>query len=523
MFLHLESFVGGRWQRGSGHGTALRNPVTGEELARAGAEGIDRAAALAHAREAGGPALRRLSLGERAELLGAVAELLTAKRERYGEIARLNSGNTATDAAIDIDGAIGTLKYYARLGGGLGDKRHLVEGEMLRLGKDPAFQAVHLLVPRRGVAIHINAFNFPAWGLWEKAACALLAGMPVLAKPATATCWLSVEMVRDAVEAGVLPDGALSLLAGEAGDLLDHVRGGDVVAFTGSHDTGQTIRAHPSVLAANVPVNIEADSLNACLLGPEAEPGSAEFDGFVREVAREMTVKAGQKCTAIRRAFAPAERLDAVADALVARLEKTTVGDPANPDVRMGPLVTAAQRDTVRQGLETLGREAERLTGDPATFRPVDADVETGAFVPPTLLRSRDPAGARALHEVEVFGPVATLMPYGDAAEAAALVRRGAGSLVTSIFSADAGFVQDMTLELADAHGRLLVVDESVAKAQTGHGIVMPMCAHGGPGRAGNGLELGGLRGLGLYSQRTAVQGPTARLDELVAAGAPLS
>ena len=517
----LSNFVGGKWVEGSGDGAALTDPTLGTELARASTAGIDMKAALDYARSVGGPNLRALSYGERAGLLGKVVEVLTANKDKYVETAVANSGNTAIDAAIDIDGGIGTCFFYSRLGSKLGDAHALRDGGYDRLGKDEAFQSMHLSVPLEGVAVHINAFNFPSWGLWEKAAVALLAGVPVLAKPATATCLLSNQMVRDVIEAGVLPEGALSLICGSAGDLLDHVTGQDAVAFTGSAETAHMLRANPNVIASGARFNVEADSLNTSLLGPDASAGSPEFDLFVKEVAREMTQKAGQKCTAIRRALVPAGIADAVSEALEARLAKTTVGNPRNEAVRMGPVVSKSQQAAVEDAIAVLAKEATMVTGE--GLDPVDADVEAGAFVAPTLLRCDDPKNGNAVHEVEAFGPVSTLMPYASADEAFALTARGGGSLAASVFTGDEAFARQAALGIGAHHGRVLIVDESVAKSSTGHGIVMPMCVHGGPGRAGGGEELGGLRGLRFYHQRFAVQGNVDRLQAIAADAAEVS
>ncbi len=442
--------------------------------------------------------------------------MLQANREAYGEIALKNSGNTQTDAAIDIDGGIGTLKFFARAGQSLGAAHHLRDGTLIRMAKDDGFQALHVGVPLRGVAVHINAFNFPSWGLWEKAAVALLAGVPVVEKPATSTAWLAQRMVEDVIAAGVLPEGALSILCGGAGDLLDHLTGADVVAFTGSADTAARIRTNAHVAARSVRLNVEADSLNSCILGPDVAPGTPEFELFVKEVAREMTQKAGQKCTAIRRVLAPSHIIGQVADAIAARLAGIKVGDPRTADVRMGPLVNKSQQCAAQEGLAALRREARVVyDGGGLGFAPLDADAAKGAFVPPTLLQADDPAGATAVHEVEVFGPVATLMAYDGADEAFALARRGGGSLVASVFSADGDFIETASLELADSHGRVLALDAAAAKSSTGHGIVMPMLNHGGPGRAGGGAELGGLGALWFYHQRTALQGPADRLKAI--------
>ena len=408
--MKLANYVAGRWVEGTGAGTALIDPVLGTELARASTEGVDMKAALDYARATGGPALRKLSYGERAALLGKIVEVLTANKDKYQATALANSGNTKIDAAIDIDGGIGTLFFYSRLGGKLGDKRALHDGAFDRLGKDEAFQSTHIAVPLQGAAIHINAFNFPSWGLWEKAAVALLAGVPVVAKPATATALLSYQMVKDVIDAGVLPAGALSLICGSARDLLDHVTGQDAIAFTGSAETAHMLRANKTVIASGARFNVEADSLNSSLLGPDASDGSPEFDLFVREVAREMTQKAGQKCTAIRRAFVPKALADKVAGALEARLAKTVVGNPRSEAVTMGPVVNKSQQKAVLDAIKQLCAEASTVLGGEPT--PVDADPGIGCFVAPTLLRCDDPASAKAVHSVEAFGPACTLMPY---------------------------------------------------------------------------------------------------------------
>jgi len=518
--MKLANYVSGKWIEGKGDGVPLVDPVTGEELARATSDGIDLAAALDHARTRGGAALRALTFAERGGLIRAIADALTAKRDDYFDIALRNSGNTKVDAAIDIDGGIGTLKFYASVAKGLGAARYLRDAGYERLGKDEAFQAMHLWVPLHGVGVHINAFNFPSWGMWEKAAVAILSGVPAFVKPATSTCLLTQRMVKDVIDAGVLPDGALSVICGGGRTLPDLVTGQDAVAFTGSADTAHALRANRNVIASAARVNIEADSLNLSLLGPDAKPGSAEFDLFVKEVAREMTVKAGQKCTAIRRALVPAAVADAVTEALAARLGKVVTGNPRNESVRMGPLVNKAQQQTALDGIRQLAAEAQIVVGGGNGFKPVDADAAAGAFVPPTLLRAKSPREGKAIHEVEVFGPVCTVMPYNDAEDAYSLAARGGGSLAASVFTGDDAFAADAALGMAAMHGRILVIDSKVADANTGHGIVMPMCVHGGPGRAGGGEELGGKRGLRFYHQRVAVQANTARLDQLAAGAA---
>ncbi len=519
----LESYLAGQWSRGQAIESELVDPTNGTPLATVSARGLDLDGALKFARQKGGPALRALDFSARAKMLGAIADVLAANRALYEEIAIANSGNTKSDAAIDIDGGIGTLKYYARLGAPLGEAKSFVDGKPVRLTKAENYQAIHLLTPRHGVAVHINAFNFPSWGLWEKVACALLAGMPVLAKPASATCLLSHQMVRDVVAAGILPEGTLSLLCGGVGDLLDHVTGSDVIAFTGSSDTASRIRGHRNVLARGTMVNIEADSVNAALLGPSAAPGSPVFDAFIKEVAREMTVKAGQKCTAIRRVLAPGDRAGAVAEALSARLARVVIGDPRNEATRMGPVVNRAQQAIVLQGIGKLAKEAKLVCGGVQAPKLEGIDGAKSTFVAPTLLKIDDAANVQAVNETEVFGPAATIIPYKDEGEAFTLVGLGGGSLVTSVFADDPGFLARAVTELGASNGRVLAVDPSVTEGHSGHGIVMPQCHHGGPGRAGNGEELGGLNGLRLYNQRVAVQGSTALITSVSANAAPFA
>ena len=513
----LKSYVEGNWKAGTDQGTKLVNPVDGTTVAWASSKGIDLGAALDFARRVGGPGLRKFSYGARAGLLGLVADVLAGKRDRWYEIARVNSGSTKADTALDVDGSIGTLKYFARAGTKLGEASLLAQGTAIRLARDPNFQGCHAGIPLPGVAIHINAFNFPAWGLWEKAAVSLLAGVPVFAKPATATAWLAQEMVEAVIEAGILPEGSLSLLCGPPQDLLDHLRLGDVVAFTGSAVTGAAVRAHPRIREQGVRVNVEADSLNSALLGPDGEPGTPVFQSFVREVVREMTVKAGQKCTAIRRILAPADRAAAVTEAIVAELPRVVVGDPVDEAVTMGPLVNQAQRTAVEEGIRVLAAETE------VAFRStLSSPLNAGAFVPPTLLELRDRSESRLVNELEVFGPVATVLPYRNNEDAFAIARRGGGSLAASVFSADTDYLADAAVALGISHGRVLLVDPSIVDAHTGHGVVLPSLTHGGPGRAGGGEELGGLHGLWFYHQRVALQGSEATLKAVLARAADL-
>lgn len=501
----LANHVAGRWQHGTGPGTELRDPVLGTALVRVDATGLNLPEAFAFAREQGGTALRAATYRERAAMLGAVAKVLQTHRDSYYDIATANSGTVKTDSAVDIDGGIFTLGQYARWGDTLGDVRVLRDGDAIRLGKEPVFQSQHLQVPRPGVALCINAFNFPAWGLWEKAAPALLSGMPVIVKPGTSTAWLTQRMVQDVVNAGVLPAGALSVIAGSSAGLMDPLQPFDVVSFTGSAETAGVVRAHPAVAQRSVRANIEADSLNAALLMPDAAPGSAAFDLLVREVVREMTVKSGQKCTAIRRILVPSTLYAAVAEAVSAQLASVVVGNPRNPEVRMGSLVSRAQFDGVQAGIAALAAHTDVLH-DGRTRPLVDADPAVAACVGPVLLGARDADRATIVHDVEVFGPVATLLPYNDLPHALALAQRGQGSLVTSLYGADDKALAKAAIALAASNGRVHVVTPAVATAHTGHGNVMPMSLHGGPGRAGGGAELGGLRALDFYHQHSAVQ-----------------
>ncbi|MBL8307779.1 MAG: 3,4-dehydroadipyl-CoA semialdehyde dehydrogenase [Rubrivivax sp.] len=510
----LPNHLGGRWTAGTGAGMPLFDPVLGDELVRVDATGLDLPGGFAFARQQGGAALRTMSYAQRAALLGAVGKVLQAHRDAYYAIATANSGTVKNDSGVDIDGAIYTLGTYAKLGAALGERRFLLDGESASLAKDAAFQSQHVQVPTRGLALFINAFNFPAWGLWEKAAPALLAGVPVVVKPATATAWLTQRMVKDVVDAGVLPAGALSIVCGSSAGLLDALQPFDVLSFTGSADTAATLRRHAAVAERSVRVNIEADSINAALLLEGEAPGSAAFELLVKEVVREMTVKSGQKCTAIRRVFVPQALYGQVAEAVSARLARTTVGNPRNESVRMGALVSRAQLAAVREGLEFLKAQAEVLH-DGATHALVDADPAVACCVGPTLLGAHDADGAHRVHATEVFGPVATLVPYRDAAHALALVRRGEGSLVASLYGSDDAQLATAALELADSHGRVHVINPAAAAVHSGHGNVMPQSLHGGPGRAGGGEELGGLRALNFYHRRAAIQAAPGVLSAL--------
>ncbi|WP_067459254.1 phenylacetic acid degradation bifunctional protein PaaZ [Actinomadura macra] len=516
----LPSYVSGAWHVPKDEGTPLADAVTGEEIGRLSASGVDRAAALAHGRRVGGPALRELTFHQRAALLKALALHLREHRdELYALSAR--TGATLADSRIDVDGGIGVLLSYASKGRReLPNDTILIDGDVEPLSKGGTFAGRHVCVPRQGVAVQINAFNFPMWGPLEKLAPAFLAGMPSLIKPAGQTAYLTARMVELIVASGILPEGTLQLLCGGAGDLLDHLTEQDVVAFTGSAATARTLRTHPVVVGRSVRFNAEADSLNCSILGPDARPGTAEFDLFVKQLVTEMTVKAGQKCTAIRRALVPAGLLDEVAQAAGERLARVTVGNPANPDVRMGALAGLEQREEVRRGLKALLDAGRIVFGDPTAVTVVDADPERGAFMSPILLRADD-TGRAEPHEVEAFGPVSTLLPYSSAEEAVALAARGQGSLVGSVVTADPGFARRVVLGAAPWHGRLLVLNEEDAKESTGHGSPLPALVHGGPGRAGGGEEMGGIRGVMHHMQRTAVQAGPAMLTAITGRWTP--
>ncbi|HYC10259.1 MAG TPA: phenylacetic acid degradation bifunctional protein PaaZ, partial [Steroidobacteraceae bacterium] len=514
--MQLESFAAGRWQAGQGAGVALRDATTGEVVARAGAEGLDARAMLTFAREVGGANLRRLTFHERAALLKALARFLSEHKDEFYALSYA-TGATKSDAWIDIDGGISTLFVYASKGvRELPNSRVYLDGGVEALSKGGSFVGQHLCVPLEGAALHINAFNFPVWGMLEKLAPTLLAGVAAIVKPATQTCYLAERVFRRIVESGILPEGAVQLICGGVGDLFEHLTCQDAVSFTGSATTALKLRQHPAVTANAVRFTAETDSLNSSILGPDAGPGTPEMELFVREVVREMTVKAGQKCTAIRKALVPAARAGEVLEALRGALGAIVVGDPRLEEVRMGPLASLSQRREVLEQLARLAREAQLVCGGDGAAQPLGADPERGAFIAPTLLYCRDTARAQAVHSVEAFGPVCTLLPYASVAEAVALARRGGGSLAASIFSADDAVAAQLVLGLAPFHGRIVVVNRHCARESTGHGSPLPHLVHGGPGRAGGGEEMGGIRGVMHYLQRTAVQGTP---DLITAAG----
>lgn len=510
----LESYLNGAWVSGQGKEQNLVNPATEEVIAKTSTNGLDFASAFDVARREGGPALRALTFAERGELLRAMSRAIHASRDELLDSGIANGGNTRSDAKFDVDGASGTLAYYAELGKELGAQRFLLDGDGIQLGRSPRFFGQHIFMPRTGVALHINAFNFPAWGFGEKAACALLAGMPIVVKPATSTALLAYKIAK--LCAPILPRGAFSFIAGPPGDILSHLGPQDVVAFTGSSDTGASLRLMPNVVKSSVRVNIEADSLNAAVLGPDVEQGSDTYNMFLRDVVRDMTQKAGQKCTAIRRVFVPSDKVGAVRDDLADRLREMRVGNPALDNVNVGPLATAAQLRDIRAGIQKLSAEARIVLGD-GPFERLGVSAEQGYFVPPTLLECEDAGRARAIHEHEVFGPVATIVPYaGSALSAASLVALGGGGLVCSVYSDDRNFTAEILIGIAPWNGRVVLGSEKIADQTPGPGTVLPHTIHGGPGRAGGGEELGGVRGLYFYSQRTAVQGSRPILEAIL-------
>jgi len=506
----LQSHIAGRWI-GTQPGQPLASAINGQVVATTHADSIDFSEALAFARGRGVNALLALDFQRRAAILKALAKFIVERKEELYAVST-HTGATRSDGWIDIEGGSGTLFAYASVGGNeLPSGNLLHEGPAQPLGKQGKFAGTHILVPRRGVAVHINAFNFPVWGLLEKFAPSFLAGMPCIVKPATATSYLAEKLVRLIDESKLLPEGALQLVIGNTGDLLDRLDGQDVVTFTGSADTAAKLRVHPNLVRQSTPFNAEADSLNCAILAPDVKPDDEEFDLFVKEVAREMTVKAGQKCTAIRRAIVPRTQVDAVAAKLKARLAKTVVGDPAREDVRMGALASHGQQQDVREKLNALLQGAECVHGERDGFAPVGERVAEGAFFAPTLLLARD-AHTHAAHDVEAFGPVSTLLPYDDLDEAVTLAARGRGSLVGTLVTKDAATAARVVPQLAAHHGRILVLDREAAPESTGHGSPLPTLKHGGPGRAGGGEELGGVRAVKHYLQRAALQGSPTML-----------
>ncbi|AVT75762.1 bifunctional aldehyde dehydrogenase/enoyl-CoA hydratase [Rhodopseudomonas palustris] len=511
----LQSLACDRWETPGAGLVDIPSAIDGRVVARASSAGLDFAAIVRHARQVGGPKLRAMTFHQRADMLKALGAYLGERKEQLYALAA-DTGANRRDNAIDIDGGLVTLAAFASRGRReLPDANFITEGEVEALSKRGSFVGQHILSPLHGVAVHINAFNFPCWGLLEKLAPALLAGVPMIAKPATATAYVAEALVKLIDESKLLPQGALQLVCGGLGDLLDHLNGQDVIAFTGSLQTSEKLRAHPNVARHSMRFIAERDSLNAVVLGPDITPAEPEFDLFVREIVREMTAKAGQKCTAIRRVLVPRAQEAAVVEALKVKLADVRLGDPRRDDKAMGPLVSRGQREAVRAAITTLQSEAEIVFGDPNACEGEGIDAQAGAYMAPVLLRAREPMQASHVHATEAFGPVATVLAYDDVAQAIELVRRGEGSLVASLFTDDDAIAEQMILGLAPFHGRLLIVDRDDAAESTGHGTPLPALLHGGPGRAGGGEELGGLRSVYHYMQRTAIQCSPRRLARL--------
>jgi oxepin-CoA hydrolase/3-oxo-5,6-dehydrosuberyl-CoA semialdehyde dehydrogenase len=503
----IQSFAAGEWLAPGAGARNIASAITGDVIAQAGNDALDVQAMLGFAREYGGPALRAMTFHDRARMLKALALHLMEHKQALYDLS-YDTGATLSDHKIDVDGGIGTMLVFASKGRReMPDAHVYLDGAPEQLGRDGQFMGRHICTPLQGVAVHINAFNFPVWGMLEKLAPTLLAGVPAIVKPATATCYVTEHCVRLMLDSGLLPKGALQLVCGGLGDMLDHLDCQDAVAFTGSADTALKLRSNPVLLQNSVRFTSEQDSLNASVLGPDATPGTPEFDLFVKEVQREMTAKAGQKCTAIRRIMVPEAQIDAVIAALSERLAKTTIGDPRDESTRMGALVSNSQKRDVLEKVALLSAEAERVFGDPDNFTVKGADKDKGAFLPPMLFHCADPDKAERVHDTEAFGPVSTLMPYRDLPHASALLNRGQGSLVASIITNDGEVARELTMGSAAFHGRLYFNNRTSMKEATGHGSPLPHMVHGGPGRAGGGEELGGIRGVMHYMQRTAVQG----------------
>jgi oxepin-CoA hydrolase/3-oxo-5,6-dehydrosuberyl-CoA semialdehyde dehydrogenase len=513
--MKIESYVNGAWTPGQGEGVEVRNAISGDPIGIVDSSGIDFADVLDHGRTTGGKALRGMTIHDRSNMLKALAKHLMGKKEQFYRISAM-TGATRGDSWVDIEGGIGTVFSYSGIARReLPNETFCVEGDVERLSAKGTFVGRHILVPKEGISVHINAFNFPCWGMLEKIAPSLIAGVPVVVKPATVSSYLTEAMVREIIESGILPEGTIQLICGGVGDLFEHLTEQDVVTFTGSASTGRMLKSHPNILEKSIPFNMEADSLNCSILGADVISGSPEFDLFIKGVVQEMTVKAGQKCTAIRRAIVPGSQVEAVTSAIKARLDKAVMGDPAVEGVRMGSLVGKDQCEDVWQSVEKLAQTCDVVHGGSKDFELVGADPAKGAFFPATLLYCDDPFASEIPHSVEAFGPVSTLMPYNDTEEAIELARLGRGSLVGSLITADDNEAARIVLGTAAFHGRILVLNSDCAAESTGHGSPLAPLVHGGPGRAGGGEELGGSRAIKHYMQRTAIQGSPTTLTAI--------
>ena len=503
----LKSWLCGRWQEGEGEEGTLFNPATDEALATASTRGLDFKAALEFARSRGGPGLREMTFAERGACLKSLSKAIHEHREELLDLATANGGNTRSDAKFDVDGGTGTLMAYAGFARGLGDEPFLREPGSEQLTRNPRYVGLHLWTPLKGAAVHVNAYNFPAWGFLEKAAVALLAGVPVITKPATSTAIVAVRIMEIIAESKLLPEGALQLIAGRTGDLVDHLGAMDVLAFTGSSGTAGKLRGLPAHVERSMRINIEADSLNAAVLGADVEPGSETWSLAMREIVTDVRQKTGQKCTAIRRVFAPRDKVEAVCEALREELMAIKVGNPADSSVRMGPLVSKSQVEDVRQGIAALEAQATKVCGEANPTGLIGVEDGKGCFVTPHVFRVDDAGAAPLVHEREVFGPVVSVVAVDSPEQAAELVALGDGGLVSSLYTDDRDVARRTLLAMAPYHGRLTHGSKKVADHSLGPGMVMPAMVHGGPGRAGGGEELGGERGLRFYMQRTAIQG----------------
>lgn len=517
MVTQLKHYVQGNWIEGDGETRTILNPATEEVIAEVNRDGIDYGAALEYARSKGNPALRNRTFEERGALLQKMSGVIHEHRDQLLELATKNGGNTRGDAKFDVDGAMYALSHYADLGKSLGDRRFFTDGELQQVTRSPRYAGGHIKVPFTGAAVQINAFNFPAWGFGEKTACAFLAGMPVVVKPATVTAPLATRVIRHIIEADVLPEGVITLISGGRGrKLVQEVTSQDVLSFTGSGQTGAQIRGNDHLLNNSVRVNVEADSINAVVLAPDVDRASDTYDLFLLEAVREMTQKAGQKCTATRRILVPENRTEQVIEDLSEELRDTTVGDPSLEEVDMGPVVSRDQYNNVREGLDQLSNSAEVVYDGDRENDLQGVDDDQGFFVHPKLLKTNDPENAEEVHTNEVFGPVSTIVPYsGTEKQGAELVQKGNGALVSTVYSNDPEFFEDLVFELAPYSGRVVLGSDRVKNSSTGPGAVLPALVHGGPGTAGGGEELGGLRGLDHYLQRTAIQGFRPLLEEL--------
>lgn len=502
----LQNYINGKWVSGDGDGQLLFNAVTGEPVAAASTQGLDFKGMLEYGRKVGNRSLRTMTFHQRGNMLKALALHLRNHLDKFYAIS-YQTGATKADSWVDIEGGIGNLFANASLRRKFPDEMFCIDGESHNLSKQNTFMGTHILTPKEGVAVHINAFNFPVWGMLEKIAVNLLAGMPAIVKPATVTSYLTEAVVREIIASNILPEGALQLICGSAGDILDHVTSQDVVTFTGSASTGLLLKSNKNILANNVPFTMEADSLNCIVLGNDVEPGMPEWDVFVKEVRREMTLKAGQRCTGIRRIFVPENKTEEMWKAIAAALSQTTIGNPLNEKVRMGSLAGETQRQEVKAQVQKLLASSQIVYGSLDSVEVIDADAGKGAFMSPVLLMNDKPFVTKEVHEVEAFGPVSTIMPYKNADDTIALSKLGKGSLVTTIVTADEKIARHYVIGAATHHGRILVLNNECAKESTGHGSPLPLLVHGGPGRAGGGEEMGGIRGVKHYLQRTALQG----------------